>query len=168
MKRAIALTVPLFVFAAILGLVLIRERGFPDNARTTLDQYLTYRQRVEARAWRVQSIVRARRPWNFTPEMSALTLGDSARYRTALDLSGQPREAPIPVTTTDVLANRNYQPEMPLPFPPQEVWCARLEASGHAPAAVFVALHQDLYNGAWIIHEPASGVDQTLSAIGCE
>jgi hypothetical protein len=84
MKRAIALTIPLFVFAAIIGLVLVREQGFPANAQSALDKYMAYRQRAESGAWRVQSITRANRPWNFTATMSALTLGDSPRYRTAL------------------------------------------------------------------------------------
>lgn len=167
MKRAIALTVPVFVFAAILGLVLVSEQGFPTNAQSALDKYMAYRQRAEGGAWRAQSITRASRPWDFTQEMSALTLGDSARYRTALDFSGQPPENPIPVSTLDVPAGYKSGPAMPLPFPPEDVWCAQL-AAGDQAAIVFGVLHQDLYNGAWIIHEPPSEVDQTLSAIGCE
>ncbi len=34
---------------------------------------------------------------------------------------------------------------------------------------VFVALHQDLYNAAWIVHEAAAGVGEVeLRALGCD
>jgi hypothetical protein len=59
---------------------------------------------------------------------------------------------------------------VPLPYPPHDIGCARLErGAAPQPAVVFLAYHQDLYNGAWIVHEPAApAVPDTLSAIGCD
>jgi len=62
-----------------------------------------------------------------------------------------------------------------VPYPPRELVCVMLEATGEdAPPArlVYVALHQDLYNAAWIGHEadvlpvdPDTARD--LAALGC-
>ncbi len=62
--------------------------------------------------------------------------------------------------------------------PPVQVWCATLErrAAGSSASelgAVFIALHQDLYNGDWVVHEAAADVLSTqsfevASAIGCK
>jgi len=173
MKRAIALTVPLLIFIAVLVPIIAAERGLPVNARSALDNYIAYRRRIEGAALQTQLIVHASRPWNFTPKMSAVAIGDSARYQTAYGFSGQPLAIPTPGPpgTVDVL--NEYAPHpgdgrMPLPFPPEDVWCVRLDTGQQNFAVVFVALHQDLYNGAWIIHEPTSGLEEALSAIGCD
>jgi hypothetical protein len=90
--------------------------------------------------------------------MSSAVFGDSLHYQTDTDSSG-----------------------MPLPFPPEQVWCALLErANGtfgldadRPYAVVFVSLHMDMYNADWVVHEgmgePAGPqVRATLSTIGCD
>ncbi len=171
MKRAIALTVPLLIFVAVLVPIIAGERGFPTSAQSALDQYLLYRQRIQGKTIRAQLIVHALRPWNFIQNMSAAAIGDSARYRTASGFGGQhTTPSPASLGTVDVLhesAARSEDQRMPLPYPPEDLWCVQLDSEELNPTIVFVALHQDLYTGAWIIHEPAMGVDQTLSTIGC-
>jgi hypothetical protein len=45
----------------------------------------------------------------------------------------------------------------PLPFPPEEVWCVLLGRGSQATSSgvVFVALHQDIHNADWVVHETA-------------
>lgn len=171
MKRTLALTVPLLIFVAVLVPMIAGENGFPTGAQSALDQYLLYRQRIHGNTIQAQLIVHARQPWNFIQDMSAAAIGDSARYRTASGFSGQrAAPSPAPLGTVDVLnesAARSEDQRIPLPYPPEDLWCAQLDSKNLNPTVVFVALHQDLYNGAWIIHEPAIEVDQTLSTIGC-
>ena len=40
MKRAIALTVPLLIVAAVLVPMIAGERGFPTGAQSALDKYI--------------------------------------------------------------------------------------------------------------------------------
>jgi hypothetical protein len=51
------------------------------------------------------------------------------------------------------------------------VWCVLL-GSQHGDAVVFEALHRDLYNAQWLVHEaikawPGSELQAQLDAIGC-
>jgi hypothetical protein len=70
----------------------------------------------------------------------------------------------------------------PLPYPPENVWCALLERDHKSTdelirettyTVVFVAEHQNLYHAAIVIHEPASDPSaevlmESLSRVGCE
>jgi hypothetical protein len=115
-------------------------------------------------------MVRAGRPWNLQPEMSAATFGSSARYRVIRDAAGLSRPVVLPSTGTP--ASELYQSDsrMPLPYPPEDVWCVQLaQAATTRPAVVFVAYHQDLYNGAWVVHEPVTAtLAESLVWLGCD
>ena len=50
----------------------------------------------------------------------------------------------------------------PVPFPPAELWCVTLTGGGK-PRTVFVAQHEDMYVGTWLVHEPASA--QAVAAV---
>jgi hypothetical protein len=69
---------------------------------------------------------------------------------------------------------------IPLPYPPKELWCLSLQqekpsesnTSSEGITLVIVALHQDLYNADYIIHEialeTAGGIEnKVLAAVGC-
>lgn len=49
-----------------------------------------------------------------------------------------------------------------LPFPPTELWCVTLAGAGE-PRTIFVAQHEDMYVGVWLVHEPAS--PQAVAAV---
>ena len=43
---------------------------------------------------------------------------------------------------------------MPMPYPPNDLWCAQLSSPDPAaPKVVLAGLHQDMYNAEWIVHE---------------
>lgn len=50
----------------------------------------------------------------------------------------------------------------PAPFPTTELWCITLAGAGE-PRTVFVAQHEDMYVGTWLVHEPASA--QAVTAV---
>lgn len=41
----------------------------------------------------------------------------------------------------------------PVPYPPTEVWCVTLAGAGEQ-RTLFVAQHEDMYVGTWLVHEP--------------
>jgi hypothetical protein len=53
----------------------------------------------------------------------------------------------------------------PLPYPPRDAWCVELRRSAlEEHDWVVVALHADLYNADWVVHELAPG---RVGALGC-
>ena len=57
----------------------------------------------------------------------------------------------------------SLSPQRPLPYPPAEVWCVRLQPE----ATVLVALHGDMYVDVWVVHELLPGTAaQTPALIG--
>ena len=172
MRRAIVVVLLALAPIAALLFVMADEVGAPSNhAQTALDKYLAYKHYT----LRLEQFDQASRPWNFTREMSAFTIGDSARYLTHADFSGNLRRE---ATRFAAQAANSQVPSsaqdgrIPLPYPPEEVWCASL-ASDESRLVVFVVLHQDLYNGAWIVHEPEGALtshelSENLSSLGCD
>ena len=172
-NRVVALSVPLLVFIAIVVAVGVAtiEPGLPQIARSELDRYVTYRQGLTGIAPAVRQIVPASLPSRFTAELSAASYGDSPYYRTTSDY-----RKPVDTTETDAGAGRMHffsESGRPLPFPPERLWCVILDPGDlEARRLVYVALHQDLYNADWIVHEGAAGVSDahlkaTLSRLGC-
>jgi hypothetical protein len=143
---------------AVLGVVVLAElpaeSGMPAVARTRLDEYLAAL--YPSGDVQVQVAVRARHARFFDATMSGRVFGDSAYYQTDL--------GPVRVERDGLL---------PLPYPPREVWCVLLNDSSaqawFAVRVVFPALHMDMYNADWLVHEAAPDQDmlQTLDTIGC-
>lgn len=151
---ATVLLVPVVVGLALLAAELRR----PMDWRVQADQYVTWLAEHAGQQWVVKGAATARRPSAFDAAMSAKVYGDSGYYR------------------TDVAYSTKNVGQRPLPFPPRELWCVWLEPAGvegGARRVVFVALHQDLYGGGWLLHEapgPAlsSQCQAILDAVGCD
>jgi hypothetical protein len=160
MKRFTFLLVPVLLLT-VLVLVVAAEiptaAGAPGGVQTRLEQYRSSLD-VEAEC-RVCAVVRAKRPWNLTRDLGWPVLGDSLFFQTDQPLTWSRSDGPSP-----------------LPFPPKEVWCARLESKDRATGApsysvVLVGLHIDMYTGDWVVHQPPddpSTIGEMLSLLGCE
>jgi hypothetical protein len=156
-RRFIFLALVALLLAA-LGIVVLAEiptkTGMPAVAQARLDEYLATA--YPAGGVQVLVAVRARRAGRFGRDMSGLVFGDSVYYQSDLGPAW---------TETDSL--------LPLPYPPREVWCVLLQdstaATGPAARIVFPALHMDMYNADWLVHEalPGQVTAETLDAIGC-
>ncbi len=149
------------VLLALLLIFVLSPSGQRSTWETALSDYLTYKRTLFGKSFAVSLSMQARTPMAFTEAWSGATFGDTQYYAVdyLYDAEGS-------------LGQR------PLPFPPQEVWCVLVKERG-APEGtdpyqlLFVALHQDLYNADWVVHE---GVAELLSqeaaaamtALGCE
>jgi hypothetical protein len=158
------------VLALTLVAVSVAERSLPPAWRAELNRYLAYKSGVLSADVQVLRVARASRPWQFGADgsrprdLSRVVLGDRTYFQVDRSYSGDERHG--------------FQP---LPFPPQEVYCVLLRrgtgagglSTGVSYAVVFVALHQDLYNAAWVVHEGppdpfAPALAAGLSRIGCD
>jgi hypothetical protein len=172
-NRILALSIPAAIFAAVvvaIGVALV-EPGLPQAAQNELDRYVAYRQGLTGVAPSIGQITPSSRPSRFTTDWSKVSYGDSPYYRTTnhYQLSAAP-------TLAASGANRIHffsESGRPLPFPPERLWCVLLDPGDlEARRVVFVALHEDLYNADWIVHEGPAGVsgielDASLDSLGC-
>ncbi len=125
----------------------------------TLNRYVEH-QRVDAgRVWMLKKAVHAHSPYNFYAGLSGSVWGEGFYFQLDHPYSG-------------------LNSSRPLPYPPDDLWCALLEKkSGATPAVrerktVFIALHQDLYMAEWVVHEigddpHAPEFPEILSGLGC-
>jgi len=175
-----------FVFPAIsiilivlLGIpILLINLKHPTTWQDEFDRYLNFKNSTSSDVFSVPTIAKAKRPWNFTPEMSQISIGESAYYQTDFRYEDKPSAydnfSILPAEIPDGSL-------IPLPYPPKELWCAFLETkkssennnSSEEAILVIVALHQDLYNADFVIHEiaPKSQNEinyQILAAVECE
>jgi len=124
----------------------------------------------------ILEVVKAKNPWRFLPEMSYIAFGDSVYYQTTRfqSESGSPFLAELNVYNSDFLSDGRR----PIPYPPDDAWCAHLRAQGSADQdlidwQVVIARHSDLYNADFIIHEIPRNEDSVetqkiLIRIGCD
>jgi hypothetical protein len=179
MNRAIAVILALLVpMAAIVAVAMLTSaHGLPTQAQVELNEYLQYQRLVLGQTISIQQTVQATRPWNFTPQMSDATFGDSPFYRTSHTYYATPVvNSPYPSVATPWMSDFSNTASglRPVPFPPEDMWCILLHQEHPTTSkVVFVALHQDLYNADWLVHEPAGELHTreltaTLSSIGCD
>jgi hypothetical protein len=159
MRRVVLLVISLLLLVG-LGIAVVAQThdgdgGLPFDSRSRLDEYLA--DQFWPGAMAVQSVARAHKPWRFTEEMTSGAFGDTVHFQTT-----------------------NYSDTLgALRFPPDEVWCVLLESKGitveEAPpsSVVFLALHMDMYNAEWIVHEAAGRpsspeLGSILSTIDCD
>jgi len=149
----------------------------PPIWQNEFDQYLYFKNSTSSQNYYVKKTVKAIRPWNFTPEMSLISIGKSAYYQTDFSYKEEPSDYDLRSSVPAESHNDNLNP---LPYPPEELWCIALQQeksseSSNSPEEitfVIVALHQDLYNADIVIHEIASETknlleNQVLTAVGC-
>jgi hypothetical protein len=158
-KRVVLLVIPLFLLVG-LGIAVVAQThdgdgGLPFDCQARLDEYLA--DQFWPGTMAVQSVARAHKPWRFTDQMTSRAFGDSVHFQT--------------IQYSDTLSA--------LRFPPDEVWCVLLKRKGitveEAPPSMvlFAALHMDMYNADWIVHEAADKpsspeFSRVLSTIGCD
>ena len=134
--------------AAMVIIVLSSDRSGSSSSMDALVS--SYVNPFLDRGVEIVQYVQARLPQNFRAEMSAASYGNTPYY----------------VTTHR--ANSNYPGQKPLPYPPNDVWCVKLKSTDPtAPQVVVLALHQDIYNADWIMHE-VTDPETVLATVGCK
>ena len=145
----LAVLLPLSLLAGLAAG--LHRPGMPAEASRALLGYMARQQQAGGGAWAAQSPVRATRPWRFARPDSSATYGASLVFQISFnDWSGG-----------------SLPGARPLPYPPVDAWCVTLQSPGPNPArSVVLALHQDLYNATWVLHE-LGDASPTLADIGC-
>ncbi len=175
MKRKVAVVlavlVPVGVIIAGVGIILMRRSGLPEGAQGALSVYLRYRYPGPSAS--IASASQATQPWLLKPEQSSATYSDSPHYHTTVNVRAiatkEIRLTPSPASR-DVY--RGSDALAALPYPPEDLWCVRLNAGQEGPEVVLVALHMGLYNADWVVHElpanwPAAELSAVLADVGC-
>ena len=153
-KPVVLVALLLAAFLVIAALIFSQALYSPSEA--ALSSYLRYYSSSHSGAT-VKAIVTARSPSRFTADMSGLVIGDSPYYNTDLGKGGATRES---------------QGQRALPYPPDELRCVLL-GSSQGDDVIFVALHRDLYNADWLVHQAqdrwsSEALQAQLSAVGCD
>jgi hypothetical protein len=146
-KIGFAVLLPL---AAIIAVVVIGNRSDqPDPRRQELQTYLHCRSQTYTQPLQLGDSVQARLPQNFRADMSKASFSNTPYY------------------ATDCRFNPDYAGYKPMPYPPNDLWCVKVfSADPKAPKAIVVALHQDIYNADWVVHE-LTDPEAVLAAVGC-
>jgi hypothetical protein len=146
-KIGLAVLLPAVTVVAVL---LVNNRPEqPDPRQQEVQTYLHCRSAAYSQTLQIGEWVQARLPQKFQADMSKASFSDTPYYE------------------TDCRFNPDYAGYKPMPYPPNDLWCVKvISADPQAPTAIVVALHQDIYNADWVVHEvtdPAS----VLPAVGC-
>ncbi len=135
-KWVVVLAFVLLVLITAAGIFLLATRGLPDDARAELSRYLAYRY-ASVPLPTISEVSAATRSWQFPRERSGASYSDTIHYRTTAFLN----------------VSTQWRSDRALPYPPNEVWCVRLDGAAPGAEVVFVALHADMYNAGWVVHE---------------
>lgn len=149
MRKALALSAIALVLIIVLVVLAVIEISRPPEWQEALDEYIAHCHDSLDDTVAVVSLERARQPDRFSVEQSRAVFGDDVYY--------------------------SYGS---LPFPPQKVWCALVERKSPPlrmarRQVLFVALHQDLHNADWVVHEGeiepfSQPFLESLDLVGCD
>lgn len=170
----LVLCLPTIAVAAVL---IWNNRANPrPSYEVAVEEYVGYRRLTSIPTLTIKQYVQARLPQNFRPDMSETSFGNSIYYVTNQRYDQRYNEKtdvgvwPLTATATTVpTITRWYDgPSKPMPYPPNDLWCAQLSSPDPAaPKVVVAGLHQDIYNAEWIVHE-VTDPETVLSKVGCE
>jgi hypothetical protein len=165
--------ITIMIFGATLLVITINQ---PSSWQAEFERYLQYKNFSDSEQYKMKHTIAATKPWNFYANMSKASFGESAYYQTDFryDVTSPDQD------TFDLIPGDAPSGSlMPLPFPPDKVWCVLIENTtdkessfdGQGKAEmVLVALHQDLYNADIVIHETDVEPQEfdIAARIGCE
>jgi hypothetical protein len=171
-RVVLALSLPLIAITVLL--ISTNQANPRPSYQVAVEQYVAYRRSTAIPTLTIQQVVPARLPQNFRAEMSKLSFGNATYYATdwRYDQSGDHLTDvgswPAAITATMVSTQATgYGGGMPMPYPPNDLWCIQLSSPDPAaPKVVLAGLHQDIYNAEWIVHEVTDPAT-VLPTIGC-
>jgi hypothetical protein len=161
MHRSLRLVALMLVFAVLLlgGLLifpLATRSAPPPPWHVELEHYLAYRSEHGPETPDVLAAVQATRPWLFTARQSQAVFQANA------------------FDPNDHNYSQSLASPSTIPFPPADLWCVLLGREGPPGVrqVVYVAEHESLYLGYWVVHEGPTGpfspqLSADLDQIGC-
>jgi hypothetical protein len=159
MRRTFSIAVVVLLPAAALAVMtlVIYQPGLSADGQQALDQYLHY-QGLDASSRWVQQMRHATRPRAFTASMGAATFGSGTyfqvlhSYQPSATVSSFIWDKPIITSSLGVVSAQSTG-QVPLPYPPEDLWCVLMNPAAAAPKSVFLAQHGDIFVDAWVVHE---------------
>ncbi len=174
MNRLVKIALALFIpsVAVIVVMVSNSRPSQPDLRQQAVQAYAYYRGTTLTQTLLIGQYIQARLPQSFRADMSKTSFGNSTYYRTdrRYDEQADTRVWSLTMTATTVptLTRMDYRPARPMPYPPNDLWCVQLTSlDPAAPKVILVALHQDMFNAEWIVHE-VTDPEAVLAAVGCQ
>jgi hypothetical protein len=168
LKVFLALSLPVL---AVLVVLLNTRSEQPDLRQQAVLSYVFFKHTTMTQPLAIGQYAQASMPQNFRAALSQDSFGNATYYQTAhrYDQTAQPNLTfPLTATMPPTLTRSSYLSGMPIPYPPTDLWCVQLfSPDPAAPKVVLAALHQDIYNAEWIVHE-VSDPAAVLPAIGCK
>ena len=177
-RFAIAAGLPLI---AILAVALATNRGeaLPDRGQFLLDAFLS--RTTDARhSARVVQTVPAARPSNFTPELSAYSLGYGTYYQTSdVVPPAQPANTHVPDPVATLYPRHEKTPAVTdypagagsrgraLRYPPDYAACVLIERDSKY-GVVILAEHHDTWNADWVLHTSTLSLENLIGTLGCD
>lgn len=175
MRRILALVVVVVFAVGLLAYLVItaREDKMPPMAREAVSEYLRARTAPTGTAPVLLGAVRAHRPDRFDAAYSLAAFSNALYFRTSRGYAPELAGVPLPGLTPGPAEAPVDSGLRALPYPPAEVWCLLLAQEGWGSRVAYAALHQDLYNAQWVIHEAAGDAGEAvvrsrLDAIACD
>lgn len=169
-RIVLVLTLPVVAVAALL---LSNDQSGPRQPMDSAVAQYVYS--FQGGGVTIGQYVEAKMPQNFRPEMSKVSFGNGSYYQTSYqyesfrsDVTETPyRPVTAPIASTPGLRQNYASGGMPLPYPPNDLWCVQLNsADAKVPKVVMLALHQDIYNAEWVLHEVTDPA-VVMPAVGC-
>jgi hypothetical protein len=137
----LSLTFAVLLLIALLVFPLTTYLAEPPAWREQLDRYLAFQAASQSVQMTVLATSHASEPWQFTTDLGGNTIADSSFFATDLRYSSEGQGVNI------------------MPYPAAGVWCVLLRREGSSTRGrrqvVFLAMHENLYNADWIVHEGA-------------
>lgn len=175
LRIVLVLSLPLIAIAA---LVISSNQANPlPSHEAAAGKYVAYRRSTTLPTLFIKQYTQARLPQNFRPDMSKTSFGNATYYGTNVRYAEKTDTGvtsvgavtlamtTVPTRTTSMGYGGSSKP---IPFPPNDLWCARLSSPDPAaPTVILIALHQDIYNAEWIVHE-VTDPEAVLAAVGCQ
>lgn len=173
LKVFLALSLPVF---AVLLLLLNTRSAQSDLRQQAVLSYVALRRTTLSQPLTIGQYVWASMPQNFRAEMGGETFGNSLYYQMAHSYLQPEPSTVTPSPTATVLGALSpfsmtigaYLSGRSLPYPPTDLWCVQLHSPDPAaPQVVLAALHQDIYNAEWVVHE-VTDPETVLATVGCK
>jgi hypothetical protein len=147
LKIGLAVLLPAVAIVAVL--VISNRPDQPDPRQLEVQTYLHCRSKTYTQPLQLSESVQARLPQNFTADMSKASFSNTPYYQTTCRF------------------NLDYAGGKLLPYPPNDLWCVKvISTDPTAPQAIVAALHQDIYNADWVVHEVSDPA--VLQQVGCQ
>jgi hypothetical protein len=171
----VLLALSLSVLAVVI-LLLNTRTGQPDLRQEAVQTYVSFKRATMNQSLTIGQYVWASMPQNFRAELSRDSFGNATYYQPTQYYAQAAQPTPthsLTATPLGTLAPYSmttsaYRAGRPLPYPPTDLWCVQLiSPDPAAPKVVLAALHQDIYNAEWIVHE-MTDLETVLPAVGCK